>query len=483
MVLRRGVLAGILASLSAAAWADAPAHVPRPQRRPAPGQDRDTQHLIEAAKLSGSLAFLVADRATGRVLASRDADTPLPPASVAKTVTSLYALEKLGPAFRFQTRVMRVGEVVQGRLEGDLYLVGGGDPNLDTDQLGDLVAALAAKGIKEITGRFIACDGALPPRFQIDADQPAYLGYNPAICGLNLNYNRVNFEWKRAGSGYSLSMDARGERFLPLVKGASVNLAARQTPLFAYEGNEAWSVSQAALGDSGSRWLPVRVPGAYAAEVFGTLCAAQGLVLPKAELIARPPADAVDVVMHQSEDLSQVLRKMLRFSTNLTAEIVGLTASGAGTLEGSAAAMTDWARRRFGITAVFGDHSGLGPKSRISAADLAQVMVRAGKARNGLLLEGLMREMGLADAEGKEMQASKARIHAKSGTLNFVSNLAGYVAAPTGDLAFAIIAADPPRRAAVPMDDREKPAGGKAWARRARHLQQLLIRGWAARYL
>ncbi len=482
-MLRRGVVTGILASMAAAAWAEAPARVPRPLRRPAPGQDRATSQLITAAKLSGSLAFVVADRATGRVLASQDADTPLPPASVAKAVTSLYALEKLGPEFRFQTRVMRVGEVVQGRLEGDLYLVGGGDPNLDTDQLGDLAAALTAKGIKEIAGRFIACDGALPARFQIDAEQPEYLGYNPAICGLNLNYNRVNFEWKRAGGGYSLSMDARGERFLPLVKGASVNLAARQAPLFAYEGHEAWSVSQAALGDGGSRWLPVRGPGAYAAEVFGTLCAAQGLALPKAEILARPPADAIEIVAHQGEELSQVLRKMLRFSTNLTAEIVGLTASGAGTLEGSAAAMTDWARRRFGIAAVFGDHSGLGPKTRISAADLAQVMVRAGKARNGLLLQGLMREMGLADAGGKELRQSPVRIHAKSGTLNFVSNLAGYVTAPKGDLAFAVIAADPSRRAAVPMDERENPKGGAGWIRRARRLHQLLIRTWVARYL
>lgn len=482
-MLRRGVVTGLLASLAAAAWAEAPAHVPRPLRRPEPGQDHATGQMIAAAKLSGSVAFVVADRATGRVLASRDADTPLPPASVTKAVTSLYALEKLGPAFRFQTRVMRVGEVVQGRLDGDLYLVGGGDPNLDTDQLGDLAAALAAKGIKEISGRFIACDGALPARFQIDAEQPEYLGYNPAICGLNLNYNRVNFEWKRAGSGYSLSMDARGERFVPVFKGASVNLAAREAPLFSYEGHEAWSVSQAALGDGGSRWLPVRGPGAYAAEVFGTLCAAQGLALPKAEILAHPPADAIEVVVHQGEELSQVLRKMLRFSTNLTAEIVGLTASGAGTLEGSAAAMTDWARRRFGIAAVFGDHSGLGPKTRISAADLAQVMVRAGKARNGLLLQGLMREMGLPDAEGKEVQQSPVRIHAKSGTLNFVSNLAGYVSAPTGDLAFAVIAADPPRRAAVPMDEREDPKGGTGWTRRARRLHKLLIRAWAARYL
>lgn len=483
MIARRGFLAGLLASVAGPVWAEAPAVVPRPPRRPEPGEDRVLRRLIEAAKLSGALAYVVADRASGRVLASREADTPLPPASVAKAITALYALEKLGPEFRFETRVMRVGEVVAGRLEGDLYLVGGGDPNFDTDQMGDLVATLAASGIKEITGRFIACDGALPYRFQIDAEQPEYLGYNPAISGMNLNYNRVNFEWKRAGGGYSLSMDARGERFLPMVKGAGVALAARDLPLFAYEGGERWTVSEAALGDGGSRWLPVRAPAPYAAEVFATLAAAHGLRLPAAEITAHPPEGAVELVAHRGEDLPTVLQKMLKFSTNLTAEIVGMTASGAGSLEGSAAAMTDWARRRFGIAAVFGDHSGLGPKSRITAAELVQVMLRAGQARHGLMLEGLMREMGLADAEGKEVKASPVRIRAKSGTLNFVSNLAGYVVAPKGTLAFAIIAADPARRAGVPIERREEPEGGPGWTKRARKLHQGLIRAWAKGWL
>ena len=483
VISRRDVLVGLLAAAASPLWAEAPARVPRPPRRPAPGEDRATARLIEAAKLSGALAYVVADRATGKVLAAKDEALPLPPASVAKAVTALYALDHLGPDYRFRTRVMRVGEVVAGRLEGDLYLVGGGDPNFDTDQMGDLVAALAATGIKQISGRFIACDGALPARFQIDADQPAYLGYNPAISGLNLNYNRVNFEWKRASGGYSLTMDARGERFLPMVKGASVALAARELPLFAYEGAEHWTVAEGALGDGGSRWLPVRAPGAYAAEVFATLCAAHGLRLPDAVIEAQPPEGAVEVVAHEGEALPQVLQKMLKFSTNLTAEIVGMTASGAGTLEGSAAAMTDWARRRFGIAAVFGDHSGLGGKSRVTAMDLVQVMLRADQAKNGALLPGILREMGLADGEGKEVKASPVRIHAKSGTLNFVSNLAGYVQGGGHDLAFAIIAADPPRRAAVPMDQREEPEGGPGWTRRARKLHQLLIRSWAKAYL
>lgn len=70
-------------------------------------------------------------------------------------------------------------------------------------------------------------------------------------------------------------------------------------------------------------------------------------------------------------------------------------------------------------------------------------------------------------------------MQAKSGTLNFVSNLAGYVASPTGRrLAFAIFTGDLPRRAAVPIALRENPAGDKAWVSRARKLQKQLLRRW-----
>ena len=80
-------------------------------------------------------------------------------------------------------------------------LAGGGDPTLQTDQLGDLVARLAGTGVRGATGRFLHWAGALPRIDRISDDQPDHVGYNPAISGLNLNFNRVHFEWKRAAGG------------------------------------------------------------------------------------------------------------------------------------------------------------------------------------------------------------------------------------------------------------------------------------------
>lgn len=480
MIARRGFLGGLMAGAALPLWAGAPETSLRP--KPRPGQ-ADGRALVEKARLGGAYSYVVADLASGRVLEAAAPDAPMPPASVAKTMTTLFALERLGAGHRFETRVMAVGQVSGGRLAGDLVLVGGGDPTLDTDRLADLAAALAGSGLREVGGRFLYCANALPMIERIAADQPDQVGYNPGISGLNLNYNRVHFEWRREGAAWRLAMDARSERFVPPVAMARMRIAERELPVFAYaqrEGIEEWSVAESALIADGSRWLPVRQPAAYAAEVFSVLCAARGIRLGPGESIAALPEGAVPLVACQSAPLADILRDMLKFSTNITAEAVGLAASGAGTLRGSAATMSDWAGRRFGIEARFGDHSGLGAASRISAGDMVR-MLRGGRAAQPGFA-ALLKDTGLADARGHDL-APPVRLHAKTGTLNFVSALAGYLEPAGGrPMAFAIFAADLPRRAALPLDAREQPPGGKPWAQRARGAQAELLRHWAAAY-
>ena len=483
MLNRRAILIGLLAT-ALPVWAEAPLTSQRPLRR---GQkvrapQADVAELLAEAKLGGIVAYVVANAATGGVIESNGADLPVPPASVAKAVTALFALEKLGPLHRFTTRVLATGPVVAGVVQGDLVLAGGGDPTLDTDRLGDLVARL---GIKGVTGRFLVWDGALPAVAEIDADQPEYVGYNASISGLNLNFNRVNFEWRRSAGDYRLTMDARGDRFVPLVDMASVRLADREQPLFAFEGGagrDDWSVARGALGKDGSRWLPVRHPGLYAGDVCRTLAAAHGVVLPRAEVVAVLPA-ATLLVQDQSADLETILRNMLKFSTNLTAEVVGLAASGLPTLAASGAAMTAWGKDTLGMTSHFVDHSGLGSASVTSAGDLVRVLVAAKGLKHGHLLRGILRDVAMRDAAGKDIPDHPVQVRAKSGTLNFVSGLAGFIQPPGGtELVFAVVCADTARRDALPVEQRELPDGGKAWVKRARRLQGRLIARWAGLY-
>lgn len=487
-ISRRMVLAGLLAGVATPGLAEvmetSPRPVPRGGKAAARSASRplDASDLIAAAELGGTVAYVLADARTGALLESREADRPLPPASVAKAVTSLYALEKLGAGYRFATRVLATGPVSNGIVQGDIVLAGGGDPTLQTDQLGDLVARLAKAGLKGATGRFLFWDGALPRLDGIAADQPEHVGYNAAVAGLCLNFNRVHFEWKRVDGDWRTTVDARGERFVPEVGMVRVAVAQRDVPLFTYAPGrvEEWTVASGALGKGGSRWLPVRDPGAYVAEVFRTLARAQGIRLEGAERAGSvPPGQELGRV--ESEPLPEVLRDMLKYSTNLTAECVGLTASGARGLEASGRAMSDWVRATFGVSFDLHDHSGLGGQSRVTAAGMAKVLAQADREGRGL--KAILRDVGMKDDKGKVVEGHPVKVLAKSGTLNFVSGLAGHIVPPGGrELVFAIFTGDPERRDAVPVALREEPQGASSWTKRARRLQGQLINRWAQAY-
>ena len=175
--------------------------------------------------------------------------------------------------------------------------------------------------------------------------------------------------------------------------------------------------------------------------------------------------------------MTDVLRGMLRYSTNLTAEVAGLQASAAlgdmpGSLRASADRMNIWAAGRFGATrTALLDHSGLGYGSRMTAGDMAAILTGANRAD---ALRPLLRPVNLGDND------KGATVLAKTGTHNFVSALAGYVERKDGRrLAFAIFCADAPRRNAVPVALRERPRGARSYANRARRLQKDLLRHWA----
>lgn len=471
---RRGVLGGVLGAIAAPALA-------RGKKTPAiPVPPQSPAALLAAARLTGITSYCVAEVSTGKVLESLNAEAPVPPASVAKSITSLYALDRLGADHRFATRVMASAAPVGGRLQGDLILMGGGDPTLDTDTLGDLVAALGRTGLRQVTGRFLVDASALPGFDRITGEQPIQVGYDPGLSGLALNFNRVNFEWTKGGA--TLQMTARGERYVPVVQGITMAVAERDLPLFSYDDRqgEAWTVARAALARAGSRWLPVRHVAAHVAEVFSRLCAAQGIALPAPQMGTMPPG-AVTLISWPSAALRDILRDMLKFSTNITAETVGLQASGAVDLRSSAGVMQDWAKANLGLQATFVDHSGLGAASRVTAGGMMRALMAGERRPSGAILRSILREVGLKRQDGAAGGGGSVRVHVKSGTLNFVSGLVGFIAPPSGrDLAFAIFSADTARREAVPVAEREQPAGERAWVSRAHGLQGGLINHWAA---
>ena len=476
MLSRRKLLSGFLAGTAIIAMS--------PSLR-AQAMVASSAALIRSSGLSGDVGFVVADLRTGQVLESRGANTAMPPASALKAITSLYALENLGAQFRFGTRLIATGPIVGGIIQGDLILAGGGDPTLGTDDLAGMAKQLAAKGVRGVAGRYLTWSGALPYTHEIADDQPIYAGYNPSLAGLMLNYNRVHFQWKRAGNGWAISMDARGKTAQPPAYTTKAAIVNRAKPLFTYSdrgGIEQWTVASKALGRGGSRWLPVRDPAAYAGDVFQTLARDQGVPLPKPQSISRLPGGDV-LVTQASDPLSPLLRAMMKYSTNLTAEAVGIAASarlgGGNSLAASGKAMSTWLGARTGArSARFTDHSGLRADARIAPGDMVTALRVLGAPMG---LRGLMKPFKLRDATGKAMKTQPFAVDAKTGTLDFVSTLAGYMTAPDGtELVFTIFTSDLTQRRR--SRGQERPAGQRDWVKRSKILQSQLLQRWAAVY-
>jgi len=489
---KRAFLGAGLSALATGAFARAPDVSLRPELRPTGGASAgaaapkvaSADALIKRAELSGDVAFAVADAKTGQVLESRNARQGLPPASVTKAVTALYALATLGAGHRFYTELMATGPVSGGVLQGDLILKGGGDPSLDTDRLAAMAAELKAVGVREVKGRFLVDGRALPSLAAIDRAQPDHVGYNPAISGIALNFNRVHFEWKRAGGKWATSMEARSDRHRPAVRFAKMSIAARDAPVYSYAskgGRDEWSVAAQALGKGGSRWLPVRQPEIYAGEVLRELARAQGVRLPEPR---KGSSAGTVLVRQQSAALSSLCRDFLLYSNNLMAEMVGLAATQArsgkaGSLKASAGEMSRWASGALGMGASrFVDHSGLGDASTATAEDMTLALVRARRT-----IEPLLKRIALRDDNGRVNKSHPIDVHAKTGTLNFVSALAGFARTADGtEVSFAIFAADEGQRRRIKREDREAPRGARSWNRRAKGLQQDLIERWGALY-
>lgn len=485
LISRRAMLAGAASSLATSAFADGPLTSMRPRARVS--VEDVIQRLIAGAGLTGTTGVVVADLATGRIIENISGDLAQPPASVTKVVTALYALEALGADHRFETSVYTDGVFSDGVVQGNLILAGGGDPDLATDDLAALATSLKNAGLREVKGDFLVWDEALRNVDEIDPSQLDHFGYNPTVTGLNLNYNRVHFEWKRENDHFTTAIDARSSNYRPAVTVAEVALVDRDAPVFTYQDAgdvDKWTVARNSLNDEGSRWLPVRHPALYAGEVFATFMRSHGVVLKAPKETQTTPSGQI-LARFSSAPLTDQLRYMLRNSINLSAEVTGMSATKvlSGERQGmraSAAAMSAWIEARCGgVAPEFVDHSGLGDASRISPADMVGILA-APAVRDQLF--PILKKVRVFDSAGVEIVRDGMDVQAKTGTLNFVSTLAGYVRTEKGrDLAFAIFSSDMARREAGKLSGQERPPGALGWGRRARRLQQDIVHHLALR--
>lgn len=236
---------------------------------------------------------------------------------------------------------------------------------------------------------------------------------------------------------------------------------------------------------AGRRWLPVRAPGLYAAQVFRSLCAEADLQLPPPRAGSALPSGGRLLAQHRSAPVYGLLTQMMKYSTNLTAEMLGLGSVSRlvgppASLEQSGQFAREWLIHNRALQgpseeAWIANHSGLSSGSRLSPLELAGV-VRAGWLRYGDAYRTLHEEGEVKGA------ARPHELRSKTGTMYFVRGLCGFLKVSGREHVFAILSNDPQKRAALDASfapfDETKPSGSAGWLGRARSFEEDRLESW-----
>ena len=131
----------------------------------------------------------------GRPLFARRERTPMTPASTFKVLVGAAALQTLGPDYRFSTTLESVDDPGDGKIRGDVYVVGTGDPLFTRDDLRGGVAAVVRAGVRGISGAVVADASTFGGPEQNRAWEPDDLqyGYAAGTSALSLDQGTVEF--------------------------------------------------------------------------------------------------------------------------------------------------------------------------------------------------------------------------------------------------------------------------------------------------
>ena len=338
----------------------------------------------------GSYGFILVDAQTGQTLNETNADTPLTPASIAKLLAAVAIMDTKGLHGTFRTSLLADGEVSGGVLNGDLHLVGSGDPSLNRSDLNGLARRLASSGIRQVKGKFYYHGDALPEVSLIDRGQPAGALYNPGISGLNLDHNEH--------------------------RGSS----------------------------------PVKNPAKYTANAMRRAAQSAGVNLP-GPTKGQGGGRGNEVASHDSAPVSAILTEMFDISRNMTAEVLGAVAASEiggkpSSLREAAATNARWAQSTIGSIGGsewtgfdFPNNSGLSTRARATPRQMA-ALVRYGYQQHGQDFIRVYEEQSSGHSQGVDYA-----IRAKIGTMSYVRGLGGVITLGGRDMVFAIMAMDPAR--------------------------------------
>lgn len=403
------------------------------------------------------VGVIVRDVFTGRELFGHNGDQAFNPASNTKLLTTAAALSYLGAGYRYQTVLLAGGPPVQsgdaaplGTVKGDVFLQGSADPTLMPAALGELVARLRKAGVQRIEGNLLL-DGAVRSLDELTQEVQAK-SHGPGA--LILNQNRVTVWVSPSGVGEraAVSVTPRS-RFFALHSSVKTVKGKRSRVLVdcsMQAGRMVVSV-RGRIGVKSKRARVRRKLGGTQAWVIATLqeaLADHGITLTGEVRVGPPPVGPLTpLARYESETLGEISRVVNKNSDNFVADEVFKTLGGVryglpGTLEKGSQAVGAWmeeqglAKARFFLR----NGSGLTYENRLRPGDLATILQRIYHSLDvGPDLLGSLAVGGVDGTIAHRFHGkSVGLVRAKTGTLNGVTVLSGYVGQGSETLLFCV---------------------------------------------
>ena len=426
-----------------------------------PGLATTLDTILGDARLSGATSrVVVRDARTGEVLYNRNGWVRGNPASNEKLLTSAAAMDLLGPGYRFTTAVRRTGTVVGGRLNGNLYLRGTGDPTMLAADYDRLAVAVADTGITSVSG-FLAVDDTafdavrLGPTWSWDNEPWAYSAQVSALSvAPDTDYDTgavaVSLQPGLPGRRPTVTFSPSSTRFV-VDNRATTGAAGTANTLAvtrAHGANRFVVTGSVPAGARAQRvLLSVWDPSFVAADVFRAALARRGVTFDAAPVLRRAatPAGAPVVAVHRSAPLSSILVPFLKLSNNNHAEVVvkaiGRKQSGAGTWPAGLAAIRTWLAANGVATSSIrmSDGSGLSRTDLLTGTQVTNLLIAV---RDKTWFSTWYAALPVAGQPNRLVggtlrlrmrgTAAAGNVRAKTGTLTSVSALSGYVTNASG---------------------------------------------------
>jgi D-alanyl-D-alanine carboxypeptidase/D-alanyl-D-alanine-endopeptidase (penicillin-binding protein 4) len=399
---------------------------------------------------------------TGEVLYQHDPDEPLNPASNVKLITAATAFAKLGPEFRFATDFDCEGPVTKGECK-TLYIRGRGDPTLYSERIFGIAGELLHRGLHRV-GDIVVDDTYFDGEREgagweqeHGTDKP----YTAPIGAVSVNHNTVAIYVSPGDSEKSkarIELEPNSDYFIVdnRVRTASRHGRQRLIPRSTAAKNrqKILVVGRLPLGrETSVFYKKVDDPPIYAGETFKTIFKARGIAVHGKVRTGTRPDDAVQIYVSRSDELANIVREMDKISSNFVAEqlikTVGAETRGPPGTWPKGLAAADEFLASIGIphgTYIMKNGSGLNDTNRFSATQMAQLLTAV--ATRTTFYPEFASSLGIAGRDGTvrsrmEGTPAEGRLRAKTGTLESVTALSGYVRLQDSEtLVYSIITND-----------------------------------------